>query len=310
MNRINVLIISSTLDYSTDIICLNLKKMHTKYFRLNRDCLEKYKIRYDFYNEILYIEYKEKKFYFRNEVNNSIYYRSPTFLRLYNKRITLEKQAYLSQSSSLLRNLIVFDKVKWMNNPVDTYKAENKVYQLKIANQVGFNIPMTTVANYKVENLNDFLILKSLDSALFRDEKFEYFTYTNIVNKNELMYDNLKYTPVFLQEYLENKIDMRVTFINNKVFPVSITTANDKILGDWRTNNKETLEYKSLNLPNNIVKCIKKLMKKLNLVFGGIDLIFCDGKYYFIEVNPTGEWAWIDANCKLGISDEICNFLI
>jgi glutathione synthase/RimK-type ligase-like ATP-grasp enzyme len=51
-------------------------------------------------------------------------------------------------------------------------------------------------------------------------------------------------------------------------------------------------------------------MNSLNLKFGGIDLIFCDGKYYFIEVNPTGEWGWLETVAGLKISDEICNAMM
>lgn len=34
-------------------------------------------------------------------------------------------------------------------------------------------------------------------------------------------------------------------------------------------------------------------MGKLKLQFGGIDLIYMKDTYYFIEVNPTGEWGWL-----------------
>ena len=37
-------------------------------------------------------------------------------------------------------------------------------------------------------------------------------------------------------------------------------------------------------------------MKKLNLSFGGIDLALVEKKYYFIEINPTGEWGWLVSN--------------
>jgi glutathione synthase/RimK-type ligase-like ATP-grasp enzyme len=29
------------------------------------------------------------------------------------------------------------------------------------------------------------------------------------------------------------------------------------------------------------------------LNFGAIDLIFHNNEYYFIEINPTGEWSWL-----------------
>jgi len=51
-------------------------------------------------------------------------------------------------------------------------------------------------------------------------------------------------------------------------------------------------------------------MQKFELTFGGIDLIESCGKFYFIEVNPTGEWGWLVAAAKQNIYEGICDFLI
>ena len=50
-------------------------------------------------------------------------------------------------------------------------------------------------------------------------------------------------------------------------------------------------------------------MKNLNLSFGGVDLAFSKGKYYFIEVNPTGEWGWLVKTTGYEIDKEIVNWL-
>ena len=50
-------------------------------------------------------------------------------------------------------------------------------------------------------------------------------------------------------------------------------------------------------------------MQRLNLTFGGIDFALVDEKYYFIEVNPTGEWAWLKTAVKFSIDKEIVKAL-
>jgi glutathione synthase/RimK-type ligase-like ATP-grasp enzyme len=32
----------------------------------------------------------------------------------------------------------------------------------------------------------------------------------------------------------------------------------------------------------------------LGLTYAAIDLALSNGEYWFIEVNPTGEWGWLD----------------
>ena len=58
-------------------------------------------------------------------------------------------------------------------------------------------------------------------------------------------------------------------------------------------------------LPVDVEAAIYKLMKKLNLNFGGIDLAIVNEKYYFIEVNPTGEWGWLEVKTGMNISETI-----
>ncbi len=40
-----------------------------------------------------------------------------------------------------------------------------------------------------------------------------------------------------------------------------------------------------------------------------MDLILHNGIYYFIEVNPTGEWAWLVNKTGLRIDKAICDYL-
>lgn len=49
-----------------------------------------------------------------------IYFRAPVFLRTqYKKELSLDEQLERNQWSAFLRNLIIFQNFKWINNPVD-----------------------------------------------------------------------------------------------------------------------------------------------------------------------------------------------
>ena len=54
-----------------------------------------------------------------------------------------------------------------------------------------------------------------------------------------------------------------------------------------------------------------KLMRRLGLRYGAADVIRTpDGRYVFLEVNPAGEFAWIEAAAGLPISDAIADLLV
>lgn len=101
---------------------------------------------------------------------------------------------------------------------------------------------------------------------------------------------------------------MRITVVSNKVFSAKVDSQKlDKTKTDWR---KEKIPFEKYLLPNDIEKKCVELLQKLNLSFGAIDMIRnSNGKYVFLEINPNGQWAWLDMETDLNISDEIINYL-
>jgi len=228
------------------------------------------------------------------------------------KPYTLQEQLYKSQWSSFIRNLILFDNVAWVNHPVSIYRAENKLYQLKIAQRCCFPVPETYVGNTLPKSIQPerTYIVKSLDTALFYDNGQEMFTYSTMISGQELSNAEIRSAPIIVQEYLCDKTDIRATVIGDTIFAVSITKNGCNIEGDWRKNEKESLMYSPIDLPMGVQKQIKELMRKLGLHFGGIDLAMVNGTYYFIEINPTGEWGWLVSTSKLPIDIAIAEFLV
>jgi len=310
VNEVEILIISSTVDFATDYICLELASRGSKYLRINRDTFSEYKVIYDFNNASLTIMISNNNYFISNNTLKSVYFRAPVFIRS-NKHYTVEEQLSRGQWNSFIRNLIVFNKAVWVNHPVDTYRAENKMLQLNYAKQVGLKIPETIVSNYCPNGIekDKAYIVKALDTPLFYKDSYELFTHSSVVYGSELKQADLAEAPVFIQDCLENKVDLRVTVVGNSVFPVEILKNGKGIEGDWRKTKKDDLNYRSVEIPETVSTRILALMKVLNLKFGGVDLIFADGNYYFIEVNPTGEWAWLVYHTGLPIDKTIVNLL-
>jgi hypothetical protein len=53
------------------------------------------------------------------------------------------------------------------------------------------------------------------------------------------------------------------------------------------------------------------MMSKLGLRFGAPDfLVTADGMWHFLEINPNGQWAWIEQETGLRISEAIADSLL
>ena len=52
-------------------------------------------------------------------------------------------------------------------------------------------------------------------------------------------------------------------------------------------------------------------MQRLGLEFGALDFVRTpEDRYVFLEVNPNGQWLWLDDSLNLGITAATANWLV
>jgi hypothetical protein len=302
-----VLLVSNRFDFSTDFIAVELKKQSIEYIRINRDELKDYSIEFNPIIPELKAEYKGLTFMLSTKYLKSIYYRAPTFLRdIFQESLTEDDQLIRTQWTAFVRSLCVFDKIKWLNNPVDIYKAEIKPYQLYLANKFGIKVPKTIISNSTFKIGSEYIAIKSIDTAIVSKGEEEGFVYTEIYKNDELEIEKFT-SPFFNQQGLVPKLDIRVTVVENNAIAIKIFS-NTEIEEDWR-RYKNKLNYSVFELPKKIEDFCIEFVKALNLKFGAIDLILHNKEYYFIEINPTGEWSWLQQNTGFKFDELIVNSL-
>lgn len=312
MRNVDVLILSSLLDLSTDKICNLLNKKNISFLRINRDNIKDIYLTLDPLTSCMTCQYDNETWYVEDDLR-SVWWRNPTFLRntLFSSR-SFSKQLEISQWSAMLRGLMIYNRALWVNAPDATYKAESKPYQLKVAKQIGFHVPETIITNDSSSDvekkIGDQIVLKSIDTILLRDKSYQYFAYTSIVEWEDCTSDNFNLFPSICQKIITPKLDLRVTVIGDMVWCNQVLYNNKEIEGDWRLHSKQYLSYPSFDLPIDVQKLCVLLVKSLGLVYGAIDLALSNDVFWFIEINPTGEWAWLDSP-KSKIADTIVDHL-
>ena len=105
-------------------------------------------------------------------------------------------------------------------------KSENKIFQLLTAKKLGMRIPMSFLGNNNdnvVKYLNQKSIIKPISIGKINFENTVELYQTSLFNKCE---ENISLTRIYLQEYIEKQYEVRLTIINNYVYPVKIVTTN------------------------------------------------------------------------------------
>jgi hypothetical protein len=193
------------------------------------------------------------------------------------------------------------------NEPAKSAAAAVKLFQLEMAAFMGLRVPRTLVTNDPeqarsfVENQSAGAICKMLSGAT-AGPGFE----THRLEKLGDLW-RIKKCPIFLQEYVAGEHDVRVTAIGERVFSARIEFEKDQNCIDTRFTSKSISETR---LPLDIEVKIASLVRTLGLVYSAVDLRYSDGEYTFFELNPEGQYLWIEIESGLAISAEIARRLI
>lgn len=194
----------------------------------------------------------------------------------------------------------------WVSKPDSIAKAESKLFQLKKARSLGFKVPDTIVTN-DPESARAFceehewnLVYKALRTGRVNSDSGPRWIFTSpISQQNRRQIDRVANSPVLLQARYDKISDIRVTVVGNRVFAVEIhSQEHPEAREDWRRVDAANLRHTSYELPSELEMACRELVRDLDLQFGAIDLIRDrEGKHVFLEINPNGQWAWIQQIC-------------
>lgn len=316
-----ILIVTNREDQTADFLILELKKRKSDYVRFNTEDFPKNIVfQWKLINGVIEGGLTFSKRQVKITEITSIWYRRPVLPRPASEIIDLEAQRFVvEESRTAIEGLWRTIECFWVSNPDNIRIAENKLYQLKKAAQVGFKVWPTVVTSDTnsayafYQECEGEIIYKPLRKGrLVRGDK-QSFIFTNLIeNESVDEFNNIKYAPCLLQKYIHKSIELRVTVIGEEVFAVAIESQKTPdALHDWR-RAKNNLLHRIYKLPSDVEYKCKILVKKLGLEFGALDLIVTpDNEYVFVEINPNGQWAWIQQLCpEIPMRETLAELLI
>ncbi|HUH36227.1 MAG TPA: grasp-with-spasm system ATP-grasp peptide maturase [Moheibacter sp.] len=121
-----------------------------------------------------------------------------------------------------------------------------------------------------------------------------------------------KYGLTFFQKLIEKKYELRIFYLDGQFWSMAIfSQSDDKTKIDFRHYNEEKPNRNiPFKLPKEIEGKLNLLMKDLNLNSGSIDMIVSkDREYYFLEVNPVGQFGMVSYPCNYYLEKEIAEYL-
>jgi glutathione synthase/RimK-type ligase-like ATP-grasp enzyme len=203
--------------------------------------------------------------------------------------------------------------------PAVIRRAELKMAQLATAGRLGFELPPTLVttcprafrAFYRQHGGN--VISKLPSSTLYRLTGATFNRYTLVVSTRDVGHARaLRRGPVIFQAYVPKRLELRVTVVGSRIFAAEIHSQHTRrTRHDWRRYDHYQTPIRRHSLPDEVARRCHRLVAELGLCYGAIDLVLTpDGRYVFLEINPNGQYLWIEEATGLPISEALCDLLI
>ena len=191
--------------------------------------------------------------------------------------------------------------------------------QLKRAGALGFELPPTVVTNCPEDVLalhrehGGKIVSKQAAKAFSSTLGDHMIRYTELVSPRDLAHiDAIAHCPMIFQGYVPKLVELRVTVVGQQVFAAEIhSQTTNHTRHDWRRYDHGQTPHLPHELPRDVERRCVRLVEQLGLQYGAIDLVLTpDGRYVFLEINPNGQYLWIEDETGLPITDAICDLLL
>jgi glutathione synthase/RimK-type ligase-like ATP-grasp enzyme len=291
-----LLIVTNREDLTADWLILELQQRGTPYIRFNtEDYPQDTAIHWNLVDPHLEIGQRN----IASAQIDAVWFRRPVPPRL-RPGLAADDAAWAArEATEALDGFWRTLNARWVSPPAAIRLADSKPLQLADAAALGFDVPDTeitsSVARVRalMERSQDGVICKPLRSGQVR-KSGQSLLFTSIVKPSQV--DNLGDEPHLFQARVAKRYDIRVTVIGDDIFATRIEQPVDSTPDvDWRRVRQESLSFTPETLPDDVAERCLSLVRHYGLAFSAIDLARrMDGGYAFFELNPNGQWAFVE----------------
>lgn len=199
---------------------------------------------------------------------------------------------------------------EWVNDPDRDEAASRKMWQLRLASDLGLRVPRTCMTNDPeraigfVDSEPGPVVFKSFSATevTWRETRL-------VRDQDRALFERVRLAPVIFQECIPGGFDIRVTIVGDRVFPAEIRAGESAYDLDFRVDT-EHAPIAVHELPLHVEDRLRKMMRLLGLRYGAVDLRRGpDGDYVFLEINPAGQWLFIELATGQPISAALAQLL-
>lgn len=205
----------------------------------------------------------------------------------------------------------------WINAPHAIAQAEYKPEQLKRATELGLVVPPTIVTDRRDDAMgflsrHPLTVAKAVYEGFAALDAGDTVTWTTVVTEEQLAAAYLAPIPMMFQAAIHPKRDLRIVVIDDSLWCAEIQYAEDDRPSrlDWRAAPDGS---RSVPCPIDtaVADRLLALVASYGLRFAAIDMVRAqDGNLYFLELNASGQWGWLELEARFPLRDALIDALL
>jgi glutathione synthase/RimK-type ligase-like ATP-grasp enzyme len=195
---------------------------------------------------------------------------------------------------------------KWLSTPASTIRASNKILQLAAASKCGFRVPRTLVSQSKPRVLDFYnaeegsVITKAISGTSNR-----LFATHKLKDPIEIGDESYLACPTLCQEFIPGTRNIRLHCFGQSSHAVLIDSPHV----DSRFDLGVPIEV--WPVPAAVHNLTRRVLDELGLEMGVVDLKETpDGELVWFEVNPQGQFLYLEPLSDLKIGDIFVDYLL
>ncbi|WP_330328347.1 hypothetical protein OHS33_00445 [Streptomyces sp. NBC_00536] len=194
---------------------------------------------------------------------------------------------------------------RWVSSPEATDRAADKLYQLAVARAEGFRVPRTLVSQSRLEVIEFVrhtgrVIVKPVLGASGPLMFTQY-----LDDPSSIPEESFRVCPAVYQEYIPGRRHIRLNCFGEDMCAALIET--DSL--DWRPDLNVPIS--KWEVPEPLARRVTAVLRRLGLRMGIIDIkLTPDGEPVWLEVNPQGQFLFLEPLLGEPLADRFLDFLI
>ena len=281
-----ILILTTSYCFSANVVVEIFKRLSLPTFRLDVDRYWEYKFLFS-----------DSQFEIINTQGGVLRSDEISHVVIYKARLPIDEEFHPDLSITDVKwvrstlNYVVGSLARWaiQNSCLKLWTPYEiiypKTFQMDIAKKY-FSVPAYKIHWGFFMEPKDVIVKPLIGRPLENKGSF----YAKVLNVNSL---SANY-PWFTQEIASGNRDATVLYINGRVHCYQFATKREG-LTDWRTTQgTDANRWEQWNAGGEFEDRVRAYMREMGLKFGRLDFIIGGKKPQFLEVNPCGQFGWLD----------------